>query len=109
MAEENINGSVDQKDIDDNKVMGILAYIIFLIPLLAAKESPFARFHTNQGFLIFLLYIACSVIFIIPILGWIVGLLGYLFAFVCMIIGIINAIGGKMKDLPLIGKFRIIK
>ena len=109
MAEENINGSVDQKDIDDNKVMGILAYIIFLSPLLAAKESPFARFHTNQGFLIFLLYIACSVIFIIPILGWIVGLLGYLFAFVCMIIGIINAIGGKMKDLPLIGKFRIIK
>jgi Predicted membrane protein len=105
--EENI--TVDQKDLDDNKVMGILAYIIFLIPLLAAKESPFARFHTNQGFLVFLLYLASSVIMIIPILGWIVGLVGYLFAFVCMIMGIINAIGGKMKNLPIIGKYRIIK
>jgi len=109
MSEENNNMSVDQKDIDDNKVMGILAYIIFLVPLLAAKESPFARFHTNQALLVLLLYIACSVIMIIPVIGWIVGLVGFLFCFVCTIMGIINAIGGKMKDLPVIGKYRIIK
>ena len=38
-------------DVQENKVMGILAYLSFLvlIPLFAAKESPFARFHTNQG------------------------------------------------------------
>ena len=109
MAEENYTENVDQKDVDDNKIMGILAYIIFLVPLIAAKESPFARFHTNQGLLVILLYIASSVIMIIPILGWIVGFVGYFFAFVCMILGIVNAIGGKMKDLPLIGKIRIIK
>ena len=109
MAEENYNESVDQKDVDDNKIMGILAYIFFLIPLLAAKESPFARFHTNQGLLVFLLYVASSVIMIIPILGWIIGPIGYFFGFVCTIMGIINAIGGKTKDLPLIGKYRIIK
>ena len=109
MSEENNNVSVDQKDIDDNKIMGILAYILFLIPLLAAKESPFARFHTNQGFLVFLLGIFSSIIMIIPIIGWIAGIIGGLFAFVCFIIGIINAIGGKMKELPLIGKYRILK
>ena len=111
MSEENNNMSVDQKDIDDNKVMAILAYIgiLVLVPILAAKESPFARFHANQGLILFLLFIACSIIMVIPVIGWIVGMVGSLFGFVCFIMGIINAIGGKMKELPLIGKFRIIK
>ena len=109
MAEENYDASVDQKDVDDNKIMGVLAYILFLIPLLAAKESPFARFHTNQGFILFLFYIALCIIMVIPLIGWLIAILGYLFGFVCFIMGIINALGGKMKELPLIGKFRIIK
>ena len=120
MAEENNNVSVDQKDIDDNKIMGILAYIFFLIPLLAAKESPFARFHTNQAFLLFITAIAYVIaIWIItiilalisPIL-LLIGTLLYLASivfFVLAIIGIINAAKGEMKELPIIGKYRIIK
>jgi Predicted membrane protein len=109
MSEENNNASFDQKDIDDNKIMGVLAYILFLIPLLAAKESPFARFHTNQGFLLFLVWIASSVIMVIPILGWIIGLVLWVFGIVCLIMGIINALGGNSKELPIIGKYKIIK
>lgn len=46
----------DSKDITDNKVMAVLAYIgiLFLIPLLAAPNSRFARFHANQGLVLFL-------------------------------------------------------
>ena len=44
---------ISSKDIEKNKIMAVLAYIIFLIPLLAAKDSPFAKFHTNQGSSIF--------------------------------------------------------
>ena len=42
------------QDIEQNKVMAILAYlgILVLIPLFAAKESKFARFHTNQGLIL---------------------------------------------------------
>ena len=40
---------VDVEDADKNKVMGILAYVIFLVPLIVAKDSPFAKYHTNQG------------------------------------------------------------
>lgn len=41
----------DPRDIQNNKVMAILAYfgILVLIPIFAAKESKFARFHANQG------------------------------------------------------------
>ena len=44
----------DAADIEKNKLMAVLAYIIFLIPLLAAKDSPFAKYHTNQGLVLFL-------------------------------------------------------
>ena len=106
---EEVNVTPDPKDVQDNKVMAILAYVLFLIPLLAAKDSPYARYHTNQGLVLFLLYFVCGIINIIPILGQIICLVGFIFGFICFIMGIINAAGGKMKPLPLIGKIKLIK
>ena len=63
----------DAQDIEKNKVMALLAYIIFLIPLLAAKDSKFARFHTNQGLVLFLGGIIASVVAVIPVIGWIIA------------------------------------
>lgn len=98
-----------REDIEKNKVMAVLAYIIFLIPLLAAKDSPFAKFHTNQGLVLFLGAIASSIIAVIPIIGWIVAPILGLVVTILAIIGIINALGGKAKELPIIGKFKILK
>lgn len=106
---EEVNVTPDPKDVQDNKVMAILAYVLFLIPLLAAKDSPYARYHTNQGLVLYLLYFVCVIINIIPILGQIICLVGFIFGFICFIMGIINAAGGKMKPLPLIGKIKLIK
>ena len=99
----------DPQDIEKNKVMALLAYIIFLIPLLAAKDSKFARFHTNQGLVLFIGAILSSVITVIPIIGWIIAPIAGLAITVLAIIGIVNAIGGKAKELPIIGKFKILK
>lgn len=54
----------DPQDINANKGMSVLAYIgiLFLVPLLACPNSRFARFHTNQGLVLFLLGIASSVV-----------------------------------------------
>ena len=87
----------------------MLAYIIFLIPLLAAKDSKFARFHTNQGLVLFLCGIIASVVAVIPVIGWIVAPIAGLVITVLAIIGIINALNGKAKELPVIGKFKILK
>ncbi len=99
----------DAQDIEQNKVMALLAYIIFLIPLLAAKESKFARFHTNQGLVLFIGAILSSVITVIPIIGWIIAPIAGLLITVFAILGIVNALGGKAKELPIIGKFKILK
>ncbi|WP_369413984.1 DUF4870 domain-containing protein [Aquibacillus saliphilus] len=101
----------EMKDAEDNKAMGILAYLIFFIPLLAAKESKFAMYHANQGLTLFLLFVAVNVVgTIIPLLGWLLIIpLGNLLVFVLAIIGIINAAKGEVKQLPMIGKIQLIK
>ena len=113
--EENL--TVDPKDAQDNKIMGILAYfgILFLVPYFAAKESPFAKFHANQGCVLFIVMIAIGIIVqvvaYIPIIRWLSLILSllYIVIFVFAVLGIINAAKGEMKELPLIGKYRILK
>lgn len=104
-------GPIDPNDIQQNKVMAVLAYFgfLFLVPLLAAPNSRFARFHANQGLVLFLAEIALGIITVIPFVGWIIGSLGELAALVFAIIGIVHAANGEVKELPLIGKIQIIK
>ena len=99
----------DKDDIEKNKAMGLLAYILFFIPLLAAKDSPFARYHANQGLVLFICGLISSVLWIIPILGWIIAPILSIVITVLAVIGIINALNGKAKELPIIGKFKILK
>lgn len=108
----------DENDINNNKVMGVLAYlgILVLIPIFAAKESKFARFHSNQGLVLLLceviLSVACSILALIPYVGIVFSILSwivYVVGVVLMILGIVNVVQGKAKELPIIGKIRILK
>ncbi len=108
----------DKNDIEQNKVMAILAYLgwLLLIPLFAAKDSKFARFHVNQGLILAIVETVILVVFgilaRIPyigiLFGIIEGILGIAFL-VMWIIGIMNAVNGRAKELPLIGSFRLLK
>lgn len=97
------------EDIEKNKLMAVLAYILFFIPLLAAKDSKFARFHTNQGLVLFLAGIISSILLVIPVIGWIIAPILSIVITVLAVIGIINSLNGKAKELPIIGKFKILK
>ena len=105
----------DQSDIQQNKVMAVLAYfgLLFLVPLLAAKESKYAKFHTNQGLVLWIAGliagVVSSILAVIPVVGAILGALISLVMFALMIIGIINAATGKAKELPVIGKIKLLK
>lgn len=103
--------SFDPEDINKNKIFAILAYfgILVLVPIFAAKDSKFAKFHANQGLLLFIAEIAGSVISIIPILGTLVSFVVSIACFALAIIGIINAAKGEAKELPIIGKYEILK
>ncbi len=101
-------GAFDPDDVKNHKGMAVLAYfwILVLIPILAAKDSPYARYHSNQGLILLIFSIIASV------LGRIwgpLGTIGGILSFILFIIGIVNAANGRAKELPVIGKFRLLK
>lgn len=111
----------DASDAEKNKVFGILAYIIFWIPLLAARESKFARYHTNQGLVLFLAWICSAVVgsfllglmVLLPFIGFSFFFLGHAViglgvTYLC-VLGIINAANKECKPLPFIGHYVLIK
>ena len=112
----------DPADIEKNKAMAGLAYIIFFLPLIACPESRYARFHANQGLLLLLLSIVCGIVIsilttlfavmlslaLLSIIG-ILSTIVWLAVAVLGIMGLINGFTGKAKELPIIGKIKIIK
>ena len=115
--------SSDASDAQSNKVMAILAYFgpLVLIPILAAKGSKFARYHSNQGLVLLLLCIAYSIVIsilsgILLAISWrlsflvsIITTVGSLGITVLAILGIIHAAKGETKPLPLIGGIKLLK
>ena len=109
------------------KTLALESYlgILVLAPLFGAKQSKFARFHANQGLILFAITVAMSllisfnsfvsaaagVVAISVILGLFSGLYGLveMAVVVFSVIGIINVLKGKKKALPLIGKIKILK
>lgn len=106
----------EQSDVEKNKLMAIIGYIIpllFFIPLLSdeTKNSPFAKFHANQQLVLLIAAVIVNIAgTIIPFIGWFLILpIGCIALLVIAIMGIINASKGEMKRLPLIGGFEILK
>jgi len=121
----------EAKDAQDNKIMGILAYLnlLVLVPIFAAKNSKFAKFHANQGIVlaagniaIWILQRILGAIFpyrwtsvYVYSRGPVYGIINAIFwiasigIWVLAIIGLISAIKGEKKELPLIGKIKILK
>jgi uncharacterized membrane protein len=115
--------SFDPNDIEANKGISLVSYILFFVPLLVVPNSRFARFHVNQGLIIFIISIAISVMQGIFRFGSWWGWGGWSFTLnpfsiimnllqlallAAIIYGIVNAVNGKAVEIPLIGKFRLI-
>lgn len=104
----------DKQDINENRIMAILAYVIYLIPMYGARNSKFARYHACQGRLLFQEYFGLIVgcLVFLTIFSWLPAD-GILFKIVLIlvifevgvivishVIGIIHACKGEMKPLP---------
>lgn len=87
----------------DAKTTSIVAYLTWIGLLIAvlAGDKEGAKFHVNQALVILLF----SLLSIIPCIGWIWGI----FMIVCWVMGLIAAINQEEKEVPLIGKIRLLK
>jgi len=104
-------GAFSAQDISENKAICILCYfgLLLLIPLLVKKDSAFARFHSNQGLVLFLFDIIVSILAVVPVVGWIISVVGSIAGLVFWIMGLVNVLNGRAKTLPLIGGITLIK
>src|SRR4030042_6642440 len=90
---------------EQSNVMAIISYIGFLclIPILNKEKDEFVKFHARQGFILFLAEVATSIFFYaLPFLWFLTNIL-WLGWFVLGVIGIVNVLNKKKKELPLIG------
>ncbi len=98
-----------------NKLLAAISYvwILCIVTILCAKDDAFARYHANQGLVLLIANIAAGVVgailAFIPVVGMIISYAISIVLFVFMILGIVNAVKGEMKPLPLIGGISIIK
>ncbi|MBD5146753.1 MAG: DUF4870 domain-containing protein [Ruminococcus sp.] len=106
----------DQSDVEQNKTMVLLSAILqifipilFFLPLVCCQNSSYGKFYANQGLLILLLYIASSVVLVIPILGWIAGPIIGIANLVFAIMNAVNANSGVRKGIPILGGIELIK
>lgn len=97
----------NSSDVEQNKGIAAIGYIgiLFLVPLLAKKDSPFAQYHAKQGMVLFIFAIILGAVNVVPVLGQLVSLVGSIFCLVLFIMGLMNALNGKKVPLPVIGQY----
>lgn len=97
----------------DEKTMAIVAWFIFFVPLLTdQKDSEFVKFHVNQSLVLTLVsfagYIISSILVVVLIGLLLLPVVG-IGVFVLWVIGLMSAINGERKPLPIIGNIQLIK
>ena len=136
---EDSTSNFEKKDIESGKAMGVLSYIIPLIPFFAEKKNKFVVYHAKQGMNLLIVSIAYTILYVI--LTSVVKVngdcgYGYLGDFaeslgitcevtpwwitwplniiglgitILAIMGIVYVCQGKAKELPIVNKIKIFK
>jgi uncharacterized membrane protein len=89
-------------------VLGVaLTWLGFIIVMLTKKEDHYAMHYAKQGLVLgigfVILSFAGSFLFFVPLLGWLLSGALWLGMFILWIIGIIYALSGEEKNIPIVG------
>ncbi|MBP5233037.1 MAG: hypothetical protein J6333_06475 [Planctomycetes bacterium] len=117
-----LTADFDPADIAANRTVAALAYLgpLFFVPMLLAPQSKFANFHANQGVVLCLSLVAAWIVvgmavvilLKLPLIGFpfavVLGGAGLIAAIAMMVAGVRHASAGRARELPLIGRLRIL-
>ena len=101
--------SSNQTTSAEGKQTAIIAYITIIGLIIAfimnnEKKNAFAAYHIKQSLGLCLTGLALGVIGMIPILGWIINILGVFVLLYLWIMGLMNALNEKEKPVPFLGE-----
>ena len=90
-------------------IVGYFALIGFIVAVImhGEKKSRFAAYHLRQSLGLMLTSIALGwaavVLAFIPFVGWLLGLAAWSSLFALWVIGLLAAINGEQKPVPVLG------
>ena len=96
--------------VGEDKTVAIVSYLT-LIGFVAAiiihsnKKTKLGAFHLRQVLGFMLTGFAAIILVFIPLIGWIAIPIFWIFMLVCWVMGLIAAINGQMKPMPLVGPY----
>jgi uncharacterized membrane protein len=95
--------------VTEDRTVAILTYItivgfIIAIVMHSSKKTALGAFHLRQGLGLFVTALIIGAVSIIPILGWIVALVGMVVLFIIWLMGLIAAASGQQKPAPILGE-----
>ncbi len=94
---------------EDGRICAILAY--FIIGIIwyffdnKMKKNNFVKFHVKQAMGLIIADFLLMALLTISVIGLMLVPLFKLVAFVLAIVGIVNAVNGNKKELPIIGSY----
>ena len=103
---------------DPGKTVAILSYCTLIGWIIAIvlnsdnnNKSELGVFHLRQGLGIFItgfaMAILSGILMFIPFIGWLIAIvinIGYIALFIFWILGLISAINGEKKLIPVVGQ-----
>lgn len=91
-----------------NSSMHIIAYLTLIgliIAFISNKDkNELTSYHIRQSLGIAVTGFALGIVGVVPVLGWIISMVGFLFIAVLWIMGLMNAINNKKEPVPLLGE-----
>ncbi len=94
----------------DKKTTGIVAYITWVgwIIAIVAGDREGARFHLNQALTVNLFSLLVLALRFIPFVGWILSGLWSVCILILGLLGLVYAVNGEDRPVPLLGHIHIL-
>ena len=106
---ENSETNFSQQTIEEGKTIALIAYLTVIGLIIAFvmnndKKNPFAIYHVRQVIGLVVTGIGSFIIGLIPFIGWIASIAISILIIVMWISGLLNALNGQAKPMPVLGK-----
>lgn len=94
---------------EEAKKIAVISYITIIGLVIAfvmnnEKKLGYASYHIHQSVGLCVTGFALGVIGVVPILGWIINIIGIFVLLYMWVMALMNAINGKEKPAPFLGK-----
>lgn len=99
---------VTSTSIEEGKNIAIIAYITVFGLIIAFvmnndKHNGFASYHIRQSLGLCVCGVVVWIVGMVPLIGWAISIIAFFVMVFMWIMGLMNAINGKQKPVPILG------